>query len=103
MASDLKHPESSQETDSLVKRLAGPSTGKAGFVNLLYFRSLCFTEPTCRLAKDQTEINRIIAEASKGSKFYEVCASQLQVSMARTDWGIAEREEEGQRINREDQ
>ncbi|KAL0956325.1 hypothetical protein HGRIS_002477 [Hohenbuehelia grisea] len=44
---------SSQLTDSLVKRLAGPSTGKAG------------------LAKDQTEINRIIAEASKGSKFYE--------------------------------
>ncbi|KIJ49550.1 hypothetical protein M422DRAFT_27916 [Sphaerobolus stellatus SS14] len=39
--------------DSLVKRLAGPSTGKAG------------------LAKDQTEINRIIAEASKGSKFYD--------------------------------
>ena len=25
------------------------------------------------LANDQTEINRIIAEASKGSKFYEVC------------------------------
>jgi DNA polymerase kappa len=25
-----------------------------------------------RLAKDQTEINRIISEASKGSKFYEV-------------------------------
>lgn len=24
------------------------------------------------LAKDQTEINRIIAEASKGSKFYDV-------------------------------
>ncbi|KAF8348380.1 DNA/RNA polymerase [Amanita rubescens] len=43
----------SQETESLVKRLAGPSTGKAG------------------LAKDQTEINRIIADASKGSKFYE--------------------------------
>ncbi|KAF8578024.1 IMS-domain-containing protein [Ramaria rubella] len=38
---------------SLVTRLAGPSTGKAG------------------LAKDQTEINRIIAEASKGSKFYD--------------------------------
>ncbi|KIY44402.1 DNA/RNA polymerase [Fistulina hepatica ATCC 64428] len=38
---------------SLVKRLAGPSTGKAG------------------LAKDQTEINAIIAEASKGSQFYE--------------------------------
>ncbi|KAL1736154.1 hypothetical protein EV714DRAFT_198680 [Schizophyllum commune] len=43
----------SQQTDSLVKRLAGPSTGKAG------------------LAKDQSEINRIIAEASKGSKFYD--------------------------------
>ncbi|KAJ7725863.1 DNA/RNA polymerase [Mycena maculata] len=43
----------SQETASLVKRLAGPSTGKAG------------------LAKDQGEINRIIADVSKGSKFYE--------------------------------
>jgi DNA polymerase kappa len=38
---------------SLVTRLAGPSTGKAG------------------LAKDQTEINRIIAEASIGSPFFE--------------------------------
>ncbi|KAA1471783.1 DNA/RNA polymerase [Dentipellis sp. KUC8613] len=46
-------PQPSQETDSLVKRLAGPSTTKAG------------------LAKDQTEINRIIADASKGSQFYE--------------------------------
>ncbi|KAI0066045.1 IMS-domain-containing protein [Artomyces pyxidatus] len=46
-------PAPSQETASLVQRLAGPSTGKAG------------------LAKDQTEINRIIADASKGSKFYE--------------------------------
>ncbi|KAF9653959.1 DNA/RNA polymerase [Thelephora ganbajun] len=44
---------SSQTSESLLKRLAGPSTGKAG------------------LAKDQTEINRIIAEASKGSRFYE--------------------------------
>ncbi|KAI0315702.1 hypothetical protein OF83DRAFT_1061610, partial [Amylostereum chailletii] len=43
----------SQETASLVQRLAGPSTTKAG------------------LAKDQTEINRIIADASKGSQFYE--------------------------------
>ncbi|KDQ10070.1 hypothetical protein BOTBODRAFT_36509 [Botryobasidium botryosum FD-172 SS1] len=41
------------ENTSLLRRLAGPSTGKAG------------------LAKDQTEINRIIAEASKGSPFYE--------------------------------
>ncbi|KAF8495871.1 IMS-domain-containing protein [Gautieria morchelliformis] len=38
---------------SLVNRLAGPSTGKAG------------------LANDQTEINRIIAEASKGSPFFD--------------------------------
>lgn len=47
-------PPPSQDSASLLKRLAGPSSGKAG------------------LAKDQTEINRIIAEASKGSKFYEV-------------------------------
>ncbi|KZT66386.1 DNA/RNA polymerase [Daedalea quercina L-15889] len=46
-------PEPSQQTDSLLRRLAGPSVTKAG------------------LAKDQSEINRIIAEASKGSKFYE--------------------------------
>ncbi|PBK73871.1 DNA/RNA polymerase [Armillaria solidipes] len=46
-------PKSSQATESLVKRLAGPSTGKAGLV------------------ADQTEINRVITEASKGSKFYE--------------------------------
>ncbi|KAH7339479.1 hypothetical protein B0J17DRAFT_655321 [Rhizoctonia solani] len=43
----------STQTDSLLKRLSGPSSGKAG------------------LAKDQTEINKIIAEVSKGSKFYE--------------------------------
>ncbi|KAJ7647371.1 hypothetical protein FB45DRAFT_822203 [Roridomyces roridus] len=45
--------EPSQASESLVKRLAGPSTGKAG------------------LAKDQSEINQIIADVSKGSKFYE--------------------------------
>ncbi|KAJ6609876.1 hypothetical protein B0H10DRAFT_2294952 [Mycena sp. CBHHK59/15] len=49
----MAEPKPSQETASLVKRLAGPSTGKAG------------------LAKDQADINRIIADASKGSKFYE--------------------------------
>ncbi|GLB37670.1 putative impB/mucB/samB family protein [Lyophyllum shimeji] len=53
MSNDVAEPIASQETESLVKRLAGPSTGKAG------------------LAIDQTEINRIIAKASKGSKFYE--------------------------------
>ncbi|KAJ6593861.1 IMS-domain-containing protein [Mycena capillaripes] len=49
----VNEPPPSQETASLVKRLAGPSTGKAG------------------LAKDQEDINRIIADVSKGSKFYE--------------------------------
>ncbi|KAF5380614.1 hypothetical protein D9615_004634 [Tricholomella constricta] len=53
MANHHVNPVASQDTETLVKRLAGPSTGKAG------------------LAKDQTETNRIIAEASKGSKFYE--------------------------------
>ncbi|KAG8754499.1 hypothetical protein FRC12_011168, partial [Ceratobasidium sp. 428] len=43
----------SSQTDSLLKRLSGPSSGKAG------------------LAKDQAEINKIIADVSKGSKFYE--------------------------------
>ncbi|KAG8813404.1 hypothetical protein FRC17_001589 [Serendipita sp. 399] len=38
---------------SLLHRLAGPSTGKAG------------------LARDQTEITKVIAEASEGSKFYQ--------------------------------
>ncbi|RXW21284.1 hypothetical protein EST38_g4573 [Candolleomyces aberdarensis] len=46
-------PQPSQQTDSLLRRLAGPSATKAG------------------LALDQSEINRIIAEVSKGSKFYE--------------------------------
>ncbi|KAG1746123.1 IMS-domain-containing protein [Suillus lakei] len=48
-----KPPEPSQDSASLLKRLAGPSSTKAG------------------LAHDQTAINRTIAEASKGSKFYE--------------------------------
>ncbi|KAG6813377.1 hypothetical protein H0H92_011643 [Tricholoma furcatifolium] len=53
MPGTTAEPSTSQETSSLVTRLAGPSTGKAGLV------------------KDQTEINRLIADASKGSKFYE--------------------------------
>ncbi|KZP22360.1 IMS-domain-containing protein [Athelia psychrophila] len=53
MALDGNDHPPSQDTASLVRRLAGPSTTKAG------------------LALDQSEINRIIAEASKGSKFYE--------------------------------
>ncbi|OCH87051.1 DNA/RNA polymerase [Obba rivulosa] len=53
MPSDSLPLKPSQDSESLLRRLAGPSTTKAG------------------LAKDQSEINRIIAEASKGSKFYE--------------------------------
>ncbi|KAH7874546.1 uncharacterized protein C8R40DRAFT_1272652 [Lentinula edodes] len=41
------------QSKSLWKRLAGPSSAKAG------------------LTTDQSDINRVIAEASKGSKFYE--------------------------------
>ncbi|KAI0369692.1 DNA/RNA polymerase [Pilatotrama ljubarskyi] len=52
-AQDVKPPSSTPDSESLLRRLAGPSVNKAG------------------LAKDQTEINRIIAEVSKGSKFYE--------------------------------
>ncbi|RDX47961.1 DNA/RNA polymerase [Lentinus brumalis] len=52
---DSNPPSSTPDTDSLVRRLAGPSTTKAGQA----------------VSIDQTEINRIIAEASKGSKFYE--------------------------------
>jgi DNA polymerase kappa len=74
---DISHapPATSQQTESLVKRLAGPSTGKAGYVwhsqSIMTPWILCYTAFSS-LAKDQTEINRIIAEASKGSKFYEV-------------------------------
>lgn len=46
-------PNPSPDSASLVRRLAGASVTKAGLNN------------------DQSEINRIIAEASKGSKFYE--------------------------------
>ncbi|KAH0827869.1 IMS-domain-containing protein [Lanmaoa asiatica] len=53
------HPEPSQESASLLKRLAGPSSTKAGLV------------------QDQNEINRIIAEVSKGSKFYEASIFKL--------------------------
>ncbi|KZT10718.1 DNA/RNA polymerase [Laetiporus sulphureus 93-53] len=53
MHDEVIAPNPSPDSESLVKRLAGPSTTKAG------------------LAKDQSEINRIIAEVSRGSKFYE--------------------------------
>jgi len=68
----------SQTSESLLKRLAGPSTGKAG------------------LAKDQTEINRIIAEASKGSRFYEVGSPESVDTQCLNFFRWIERETEGQ-------
>jgi hypothetical protein len=41
-------------SETLLHRLAGPSVGKAG------------------LARDQTDITRVIARVSEGSKYYEV-------------------------------
>ncbi|TFK26499.1 DNA/RNA polymerase [Coprinopsis marcescibilis] len=51
--SSSEAPQASQQTESLLRRLAGASVTKAG------------------LTRDQNEVNQIIAEASKGSKFYE--------------------------------
>ncbi|WVN87573.1 uncharacterized protein L203_102756 [Cryptococcus depauperatus CBS 7841] len=49
---DEEKAEAERKQRSFERSLAGPSVGKAGLV------------------RDQTEINKIIAEASKGSKFY---------------------------------
>jgi len=67
-------PSSSQT--SLLKRLAGPSSTKAGCVpspaqSWSRVASNIRILKRDRLSKDQTEINRIIADVSKGSKFYE--------------------------------
>jgi DNA polymerase kappa len=68
----------SSQTASLVRRLAGPSTGKAGYIHpSALTTALVLTH--FRLATDQSEINRIIAEASKGSKFYEVRPVELLI------------------------
>ena len=58
--------------DSLVNRLAGPSSGKAGSVWMVAVTFNAVYSRTHSLAKDQTEINRVISEVSKGSKFYDV-------------------------------
>jgi DNA polymerase kappa len=75
--SDLQ-PEHSQEASSLILRLAGPSTTKAGYVSKCTVRATVPHEtPHNSLSTEQTEINRIIADASKGSKFYEVPLDDL--------------------------
>ncbi|KAF9241588.1 IMS-domain-containing protein [Melanogaster broomeanus] len=66
-------PEPSQDSASLLKRLAGPSSTKAG------------------LAKDQDAINRIIAEVSKGSKFYEASGFCSNANEKRKDKELSEK------------
>jgi hypothetical protein len=52
--------------------------GKLGECNSSLLNSIVIlTHP--RLAADQSEINRIIAEASKGSKFYEASFAEMSV------------------------
>ncbi|KAJ3971769.1 DNA/RNA polymerase [Lentinula raphanica] len=58
------------QSKSLLKRLAGPSSTKAGQPPNAH--------NVLSLTTDQSEINRIIAEASKGSKYYE--ASDFRLS-----------------------
>ena len=84
--------QASQEPTSLVLRLAGPSTTKAGYVGTsCLYPPLGSKASHASLSTEQTEINRIIADASKGSKFYEVhlvaiqeYAKHLRVSLAFT-------------------
>jgi DNA polymerase kappa len=67
----------SSQTTSLVHRLAGPSTGKAGYVTLISINTTLLLTLR-RLATDQSKINSIIADASKGSKFYEASHGDLE-------------------------
>ncbi|KAL7423654.1 hypothetical protein Q5752_001235 [Cryptotrichosporon argae] len=60
---------------SFERSLAGPSVGKAG------------------LARNQEEINRIIAEASKGSKFYNNQVRKDKELTERIEWFITKRDE----------
>ncbi|RSH87204.1 hypothetical protein EHS25_003113 [Saitozyma podzolica] len=59
---------------SFERSLAGPSVGKAGLV------------------RDQTEINRVIAEASKGSKFYTNQVRKDEVLTKKIAWFQAKRD-----------
>ncbi|KIR26929.1 DNA polymerase kappa subunit [Cryptococcus deuterogattii LA55] len=60
---------------SFERSLAGPSVGKAG------------------ITRDQTEINRIIAEASKGSKFYNNQVRKDQELTEKIAWYRSKRDE----------
>lgn len=60
---------------SFERSLAGPSVGKAG------------------ITRDQTEINRIIAEASKGSKFYNNQVRKDQELTEKIAWYRNKRDE----------
>ncbi|WVR06908.1 hypothetical protein IAU60_003944 [Kwoniella sp. DSM 27419] len=60
---------------SFERSLAGPSVGKAG------------------LMRDQTEVNRIIAEASRGSKFYNNQVKKDKELTEKIEWYRAKRDE----------
>ncbi|WVQ74022.1 hypothetical protein IAR50_003603 [Cryptococcus sp. DSM 104548] len=67
--------EAEAKQRSFERSLAGPSVGKAG------------------LMRDQTEINRIIAEASKGSKYYKNQVRKDEELNEKIAWYRAKRDE----------
>ncbi|TYJ58644.1 hypothetical protein B9479_000480 [Cryptococcus floricola] len=67
--------EAEAKQRSFERSLAGPSVGKAG------------------LMRDQTEINRIIAEASKGSKYYKNQVRKDEELNEKITWYRAKRDE----------
>ncbi|WWD17130.1 hypothetical protein CI109_101567 [Kwoniella shandongensis] len=70
-----KAAEAEARKRSFERSLAGPSVGKAG------------------LLRDQTEVNRIIAEASKGSKYYVNQVKKDQELTEKIAWYRAKRDE----------
>ncbi|OCF41902.1 DNA polymerase kappa subunit [Kwoniella heveanensis CBS 569] len=68
---------------SFERSLAGPSVGKAG------------------LMRDQTEVNRIIAEASKGSKYYLNQVRKDKELTEKIEWYRAKRDEPMKMADRE--
>ncbi|EPQ29416.1 uncharacterized protein PFL1_03171 [Pseudozyma flocculosa PF-1] len=79
-ASDAATAKHDDGLESLRRRMAGPSSGKAG------------------LAKDQDEINRIIYEASKGSKFFENERKKDQQTTERIKLLLARRDEKRRQV-----
>ncbi|ORY32874.1 hypothetical protein BCR39DRAFT_522235 [Naematelia encephala] len=80
---DEDKDEAERRRRSFERSLAGPSVGKAG------------------LMRDQTEVNRIIAEASKGSKFYNNQVRKDQELTEKIEWFQNKRDELMKTANRE--